>query len=120
MSRLHSGGSPLDEGATVDELLTAAGDEVATVLGVPTVTLDRYEPDGGTTVLAVSGASGFTVGSRWPLDGASLAATVLATGRPAQIDDYSELAGTIAAAVRDGRSSPPWVSRSWWTARSGD
>ena len=90
------------EGATVDELLTAVGDEVATVLGVPTVTLDRYEPDGGTTVLAVSGASGFTVGSRWPLDGASLAATVLATGRPAQIDDYSELPGTIAAAVRDG------------------
>ena len=48
----------------MDELLTAVGDEVATVSVLPTVTLDRYEPDGGTTVLAVSGASSFTVGSR--------------------------------------------------------
>src|SRR5439155_11029061 len=48
---------------------------------------------------------GFPVGSRWPLQGPSLNATVFATGKPAQID-YSEMSGPVAAAAR---SSGVWV-----------
>ncbi|MDX6378184.1 MAG: hypothetical protein QOE98_2487, partial [Gaiellaceae bacterium] len=52
------------------------------------------------TVVAGWGDSAFSAGTRWPLDGESLAATVYSTGRPARIDDYSELPGALAAAVR--------------------
>ena len=53
-------------------------------------------------MIAAWGETGFEAGSRWPLDGPSLAARVLETGRPERIDDYSELSGTIANGVREG------------------
>ena len=90
------------EGAGAPELFSAVSQEVAKVLDVPTVSLDRYEPDATTTVVGAWGESGFTVGSRWPLDGTSVAAAVFASGHPARMDDYSELPGTIAAAMRRG------------------
>src|SRR5260370_967495 len=72
--------------------LCAAGvEEVVQSLGVPTVSLLRYEPDGAATVLASVNAPGFPVGSRCPVDGFDLAARVFETGRPARIDDDSEL-----------------------------
>jgi GAF domain-containing protein len=40
-------------------------------------------------------------GTRWPIDGRALAVEMLRTGRPARIDDYTELPGTIAVASRD-------------------
>jgi signal transduction histidine kinase len=94
------------EGASADELFAAVGEEVAGVLDVPMVMLDRYESDGCSTVLAVRGAPGFVVGGRWSLEGDSLAARVYASERPARIDDYSDLPGPIAARIR----STPVVS----------
>ena len=44
--------------------------------------------------------AGFPVGSTWPLEGGSAAARVYETGRPAQIDDFSDLPGEIAAQTR--------------------
>ena len=48
-------------------------------------------------------------GTRWPLDGTGVSRVqMLKTGRPARIDDYTELPGTIAAAGRkpgSGRSA---------------
>jgi signal transduction histidine kinase len=87
-------------GASAAELYAAVSQEVVRVLGVPTITLERFEPDGTASVLASLNAAAFHVGSRWPLDGPSLSATILDTGRAARIDDYSKLTGTIAAAVR--------------------
>src|SRR5262249_10285315 len=81
----------------------AITDEVAALLGVPVVTLDRYEGSDATTVLAATYAGDvrvYEVGSRWPLDGPSVAATILRTGRAARIDDYTDLDGAIAAANR--------------------
>jgi signal transduction histidine kinase len=90
------------KGATPTALFSAVGQEVARVLDVPAVTLERYESDATSIVLAAWGESGFTVGSRRPLDGGTLAATVFASGRPARIDDYAELPGTVAATGRRG------------------
>jgi GAF domain-containing protein len=89
------------DGATADELFTAVVGEVVAVLDVPAGWLFRYEPDSSVSVLASLNDPGFPVGSRWQLDGPSLSATILETGRPARIDDYSQLGGSIAAAARE-------------------
>src|SRR4029077_14928667 len=47
-----------------------------------------------------SGDHPFPVGSRWTLDGPSIMASVLESGRPARIDDYESLPGTIAEVAR--------------------
>ena len=89
------------EGATAAELFIAVVEEVVAVLHVPAGWLFRYEPDRSVSVLASLNDPGFPIGSRWQLDGPSLAATILETGQPARIDDYSQLEGTIAAAAQE-------------------
>ncbi len=89
------------EGATTSELFAAVVDEVVAVLDIPAGWLFRYEPDRSVSVLASSNDPGFPVGSRWQLDGPSLFATILETGQPARIDDYSQLGGTIADMARE-------------------
>ncbi len=91
---------------TTEALFSAVCAEVGNVLAVPATAIERYDPDGHTTVLATWGdlglwaQAGLTVGSRWSLDGPSVAQLVLETGRPAMISDYTYLPGTIAAQVR--------------------
>jgi signal transduction histidine kinase len=87
-------------GAPAEEVFAGVAREVGHVLGVRMITIDRYEPDASSTVVASLDDPGFPVGSRWPLDGPSLGATVLETGRPARVDDYSELQSTVAGVVR--------------------
>jgi GAF domain-containing protein len=89
-------------GATAEELFAAVVDEAAAVLDVTTVMLGRYDEANSTlTVLAALNELTLARGTRWPLDGPSVAASVLATGRSARIDDYAGLHGSIAAGVRD-------------------
>ena len=94
LARLIAGGAP------TAELFAAVVEEVGDVLGVPTIAVIRYEPGRVATAVAALNAPMFPVGGRWPLDGPSVAATVLDTGRPARIDDYSEVEGTIGERVR--------------------
>ena len=89
------------EGAPPDALFRAVADEVARVVGPQTVTLSHHHADGSFTVVAETNNPGFPVGSLWPLDGPSLAATIHTTGRTARIDDYSKLGGAVAAAMND-------------------
>jgi signal transduction histidine kinase len=88
------------EGAAAAELFAVVVQEAVRVLEVPAMAIFRFEPDRTTTVVASVSAPMFPVGSHWPLDGPSLSARVFQTGRPARIDDYSELEGTIAGGVR--------------------
>ena len=88
------------QGKAEADVFALAAREVAQVFGVPTVTIDRYDSDAHSTVVASVDDPGFPVGSRWPLDGPSLGATVLETGRTARIDDYTDLQSTSAAAMR--------------------
>jgi signal transduction histidine kinase len=94
------------EQAPATELFAAVGHEVAQVLRLPAVMLFRYEPDRSITVMARESGTReelFPVGSRWPLDGPSVAAKVLETGRPARIDAYTSVRGTIAGRIKGSR-----------------
>ena len=93
------------QGATATELFVAVVEEVVEVLELDKVMLARFGPDRTMTVLASVNEGPFTVGSRWPLDGPGVAATVLDTGHPARIDDYADLPGTVAAGIRASQAS---------------
>jgi signal transduction histidine kinase len=107
------------EGAAPAELFAAVAQEVAGVLGVSSVNVVRFEPDNTSVVVSSFNDPGFPVGSRWPLDGPSLNATVFETGRPARVDNYPDLPGPVAAAagasgVRFGVGVPIIVDGSVW------
>jgi PAS domain S-box-containing protein len=107
--------------ATLAEVFAALAEEVARILDVPLIETARYEPDGTATVIGAWGEQPFPIGSNWTLDGPSVTASVLQTGRPARIDDYSDLSGTIAEVAREAgfRSAVgvPFVvnGRTWGT-----
>jgi signal transduction histidine kinase len=91
------------EGARADELFAAVAEEVADVLDIPVVGLHRFESDGTFTMMGIAGETGFTVGSRWPVEDAGLAGMLRATGRPARKEDYTTMPGPLGTAVRDDR-----------------
>jgi signal transduction histidine kinase len=81
--------------------------------------LSHHHADGSFTVVAATNNPAFPVGSRWTLDGPSLAATIHETGRTARIDDYSNLGGAVAAAMhgaslRAAAGSPIVVDGKVW------
>src|SRR5712672_2007876 len=76
-------------GAPSAEVFAAVAQEVAQVLRLANAAVCRYDQEGSAiTVLAVHGArpDTFGPGSRWPLDGPSMAAEVLRTRRPVRIE----------------------------------
>jgi PAS domain S-box-containing protein len=89
------------KGTSSDELFAAVTREVAGVVDLPLVALQRYEPDRTFTVVGIAGETSFTVGSRWPVENQGLAGMILATGRPARKQDYRTMSGPLAAAVRE-------------------
>src|SRR4051812_20918740 len=112
------------KGASSDELFAAVAREVAGVIDVPLVTLQRYEPDRTFTMVGIAGETSFTVGSRWPVEDEGLAGMILATGRPARKQDYTTMPGPLGAAVReDGMISmvgvPIVVEGSIWGFMTG-
>jgi signal transduction histidine kinase/uncharacterized protein YoaH (UPF0181 family) len=87
-------------GAPSTEVFGAVAQEIAQVLDLVNAVVVRFDDAGATvTILAVHGdlPDGFQPGSRWPLDGPSMSAQVLRTGRPAKVDDYALLEGSLAA-----------------------
>ena len=90
-------------GAPSSEVFETVAQEVAQVLGLLNAVVCRYDDDGrAITILASAGdrPNNFRLGSRWPLVGRSLSATVLRTSRPARIKDYAGLVGPLAAEAR--------------------
>jgi signal transduction histidine kinase len=88
------------EGALPTEIFEAVAGEVARIFELPSVGIMRYAVDESFVVLATSGDHPFRVGTRWPLDGPSTFERVYRTGRPARIDDYADLPGSVAQAAR--------------------
>jgi PAS domain S-box-containing protein len=88
------------QGAGPEELFSAVADEVAGIIDIPVVGVQRYEADGTFTMLGIAGDTNFTVGSRWPIEDDGIAGMILATGRPARKDDYTSLPGPLGNAVR--------------------
>jgi PAS domain S-box-containing protein len=89
-------------GAPPTEVFATVAKELAQVLHVPLVELSRFDADGAMTVIGAwaDRPHPFEAGSRWPLDGPTLSARIARTGRPARIDDFGAIEGTIASAVR--------------------
>jgi PAS domain S-box-containing protein len=84
-----------------DAVFAAVGREVGEVLGVDATHVGRYEGDDAVVSVAQWGSSpGVSVGARFPLEGDSVSARVLRTGRPARMDDYGDAPGVIAATIR--------------------
>jgi signal transduction histidine kinase len=65
--------------------------------------LSRYEADGTVTVIGGWSRSGgySPIGTRHPIDAGTLAAQILETGRPARLDSYRKMSGSIVDAVRE-------------------
>jgi signal transduction histidine kinase/uncharacterized protein YoaH (UPF0181 family) len=92
-------------GASSTEVFEAVAREVAQVLQLANTAVCRYDDEGTVmTVIAVWGdhPDVFSPGSRWPLDGPSMSAEVLRTGRSVRVEDYTDLPGTLAGAAREG------------------
>jgi GAF domain-containing protein len=90
-------------GATSADVFAAIAREIGRVVGLPLVVVWRYAPDGATATVIGAWSERthpFQPGTRWPLDGPAIVTQILKTGRPARIDDFSELSGTIADAAR--------------------
>jgi PAS domain S-box-containing protein len=114
-------------GAASSEVFAAIAREVGRVTGLPLVALWRYERDTTATVIGAwsEHPHPFQAGTRWPLDGPTICAKVLQTGRPARIDDFTEVSGTIADAARGTRiracaGAPIIVDGDVWGAMSVD
>src|SRR3954468_22228676 len=112
------------KGVSSDDLFAAVAREVAAVIDVPLVALQRYEPDRTFTMVGIAGETSFTVGSRWPVEDEGVAGMILATGRPARKQDYTTMPGPLGAAVReDGMLSmvgvPIVVDGSIWGFMTG-
>ena len=89
------------QGATPSDVFSAVAEEVAGIIDIPVVGINRFEADRTFTVLGVAGETRFTVGSRWPVEDEGIAGMILATGRPARGDDYSAMRGRLGEAIRE-------------------
>src|SRR3954470_12187824 len=92
-------------GAPSAEVFSAVAQEVAQVMHLPMVGVYRYDRDGLMTVVATWSDRPHVLhpGTRWPLDGESMVAQVQRTGRPARVEDYTDLPGALAAGARESR-----------------
>jgi len=105
------------------EVFAAVAAEVGRFPGVEDTTIYRYESDGTVTVVAAWGDRDSTlpVGTSATLGGDNLGTLVLRTGRPARIDDYTKVTGSLGAyahelGVRSGVGTPIVVHGRLWGA----
>jgi signal transduction histidine kinase/uncharacterized protein YoaH (UPF0181 family) len=91
-------------GASSTEVFAVVAREVAQVMHLPNAAVSRFDDEGATlTIMAVwdDRPHGFQPGTRWPVDSPSMSAEVLRTGRPARVEDYTDLPGSLAAEARE-------------------
>jgi signal transduction histidine kinase len=89
--------------APLEDVFAKVAQEVARTLGDVDSALWRDDGDRTATAVAVRGPGGrpgVSVGTRLTLDGESVIAVVLREGRPHRIDDYSQIAGSVAERAR--------------------
>jgi signal transduction histidine kinase len=90
------------QGVTPSDLFAVVAKEVARVVNVPRVSVARYELDGTATDCGSfpPDAPVASIDNRWSLAGTNVLALVRTTAESARIDDYSQLDGVLAEAVR--------------------
>jgi sugar diacid utilization regulator len=86
------------------QIFGAVAEEMRRCVPADTAGLSRFETDGELTVVAATAhpaeVARWPTGTRNPLESRTIASLVLRTGRPARIDSYDNVAGSIAARVR--------------------
>jgi sugar diacid utilization regulator len=86
------------------EVFGAVAEEMRRCVPADTAGLSRFETDREITLVAATAhpaaVARWQVGTRNPLERNTIASVVLRTGRPARIDSYDNVAGSIAARVR--------------------
>jgi signal transduction histidine kinase len=113
-------------GVDPDVVFSAVAEELARCLGVQHATLFRFDPDGTGLLLAGHHESEqieMAVGQSVPLDGESVAAMVLRSGRPVRMDSdrHDNAAGPAAEYIRglgmrSGVGAPIMVDGRVWGA----
>jgi signal transduction histidine kinase len=83
-------------GSTGEGLFSVVAAEVRELFDVPDVAIVRYEQREVEVVGTAGGNASIPLGSRWLLDGPSVSAHVLDSGRPARLDAYGGLGGGVA------------------------
>jgi signal transduction histidine kinase len=86
--------------APAKDLFAAVAKEVGLILGVPYTLIHRFDPDATSTVIGAWGKPPMSPGDRFSLDAPSVMAWVQRSGRPARIDDYTDIEGRLAALAR--------------------
>ena len=87
-------------GSDQDDLLSVVAAEVQKLFDVPDVAIVRFEQR-EVVVVGAAGRNAFIpLGGRWSLDGPSVCASVLDSGRPARRDEYGGLGGGVAGIAR--------------------
>ncbi|HEY6760870.1 MAG TPA: GAF domain-containing protein [Baekduia sp.] len=111
-------------GAASADVFAAIAREVGRVIGLPMVVVFRYDTDRTSATVIGTWSEGphpFQPGTCWPLDGATVLVPVLTTGRPARIDDFTQVPGTIAeggrqSGLRAVAAAPIIVGSAVWGA----
>jgi signal transduction histidine kinase len=87
------------------EVFSAVAEEMRRCVPADVAGLWRFENDGDIALVAAAAhpaaLTRWPAGTRTPVQGNTLAALVQRTGRPARIDDYTNVAGPIGALVRE-------------------
>jgi PAS domain S-box-containing protein len=91
-------------GVSATEILDGVALEATRLLNADLSLMERYEPDGGATILASRGqiASHLPAGTRITLDPETVTERVFRTGRPAGVGHYADVPGHWASVARDG------------------
>jgi signal transduction histidine kinase len=108
------------------QLFAVVAEQVGRIINVPLVRLVRYESDGSQVELVGGWGESvdpLAIGTRWQLDGPGVLASVWQSGRPARVDDYTDVRGQAAAVVRQAGmrsavASPISVEGHLWGAIS--
>ncbi len=87
---------------SAEEVFAAVTEEAGLVLGAQTTNLMRVANPRLAVIVAgwSRGAAHVPVGSRGLLDGRGLVGRILLTGKPTRVDDFDEVGGHVAAAMR--------------------
>jgi uncharacterized protein YoaH (UPF0181 family) len=98
-------GTLVARGAEPSEVIGAVAEEMRRCVGAITAGIWRFDTSGEITLVAAAARPAalakWPLGTRTPIEGDTLATMVHRTGLPARIDSYDNIAGPIAARVRE-------------------